>query len=489
MEKRGVSMADERGFIGKQLGSYRLVAEIDSGFYGSVYKGQHLIFEDEPIVAIKVLYAQLPSSEESDQFIREARLLKKLKHPYILPILDASIQDGVAYVITEYASRGSLRDLIKRQSNRPFPLEEALTLLSQIGQALHHAHQQYIVHRDIKPANVLFNGRGEALLADFGIAAVLGKAGTRQLGQYGTPAYMAPEQFEGFASTKSDQYALGCIAYELVTGRKPFNVEDVLMEAIWYQHAKVDPTPPTQLNPLLPLHIEQAILKAMAKERTNRHADVSAFLAALQKSVQQWLTEGNTLADLNRYEEALGAYEHAIRLSPNLASAYSNKGSVLNKLTRYEEALAASELAIHLDPNDAAAYHTKGIALYSLKRYEEALAACEYSIRLNPRDANAYFNKGSTLNRLKRYEEALTAYEQAIRLDSNLAIAYNNKGNTLYSLKRYVEALSAYEQAIYLNPHYANAYHSMGITLTKLRKSKEAQRAYAKARQLGYSSS
>lgn len=368
-------MADERGFIGRQLGSYRLVAKIDSGFYGSVYKGQHLIFEDEPIVAIKVLYAQLASSEESDQFIREARLLKKLKHPFILPILDASIQDGVAYVITEYASRGSLRDLIKRQSNRPFPLEEALTLLSQIGQALHHAHQQYIVHRDLKPANVLFNGRGEALLADFGIAAVLGKAGTRQLGLYGTPAYMAPEQFEGFVSTKSDQYALGCIAYELVTGRKPFNVEDVLMEAIWYQHAKVDPTPPTQLNPLLPLHIEQAILKAMAKERTNRHADVSAFLAALQKSVQQWLTEGNTLADLKRYEEALSAYEHAIRLDSNLAIAYNNKGNTLYSLKRYVEALSAYEQAIYLNPDYANAYHSMGITLTKLGKSKEAQRA------------------------------------------------------------------------------------------------------------------
>lgn len=482
-------MADERGFIGKQLGSYRLYAEIDSGFYGSVYKGKHLIFEDEPIVAIKVLYAQLVSPEERDQFIREARLLKKLKHPFILPILDASIQDGVAYVVTEYASRGSLRDRIKQQLNRPFPLEEALTLLSQVGQALYYAHQQYIVHRDLKPANILFNGRGEALLADFGIAAVLGKAGTRQLGQYGTPAYMAPEQFEGYVSTKSDQYALGCIAYELVTGRKPFNVEDVLMEAIWYQHAKVDPTPPTQLNPRLPLYIEQAILKAMAKERTNRHADVSAFLAAIQKPVQHWLTEGNALADRERYEEALAAYEQAIYLNPNLASAYNSKGSVLNKLKRYEEALVASELAISLDPNDEAAYHTKSIALYSLKRYEEALAACEYTIRLNPHDANAYHNKGIVLNRLKRYEEALSAYERAIRLDPDLAIAYNNKGNTLYSLKRYEEALTAYERAIRLDPRYANAYHSKGITLAKLGRSKEAERAYAKARQLGYSGS
>src|SRR5260370_7976388 len=157
MEKRGVSMADERGFIGKQLGSYRLVAEIDSGFYGSVYKGQHLIFEDEPIVAIKVLYAQLASLEESDQFIREARLLKKLKHPYILPILDASIQDGVPYLITEYASRGSLRDLIKRHSNPPFPLKDALPLLSQIVQALPQTHHHNIPHPTLHPPNVLSN--------------------------------------------------------------------------------------------------------------------------------------------------------------------------------------------------------------------------------------------------------------------------------------------------------------------------------------------
>ncbi|MFL5592890.1 MAG: serine/threonine-protein kinase, partial [Ktedonobacteraceae bacterium] len=121
-------------------------------------------------------------------------MLKKLKHPFILPILDASIQDGIAYIVTEYASRGSLRDRLNQQLNHPIPLEESLTILSQVGQALHHAHQQNIVHRDLKPANILFNATGEALLADFGIATVLTTAGTKQLGQGGTPAYMAPEQ-------------------------------------------------------------------------------------------------------------------------------------------------------------------------------------------------------------------------------------------------------------------------------------------------------
>src|SRR5947209_14132310 len=133
-------MTDESSFLGKQVGSYKIVALISSGSYGTVYTGKHLIFEDEPIVAVKVLHARLGSMQERQQFVQEAQLLKRLKHPYILPIIDATIQDGFAYLITEYASRGSLRDWLKRQPNQPLPLEETITILTQIGQALHHAH-------------------------------------------------------------------------------------------------------------------------------------------------------------------------------------------------------------------------------------------------------------------------------------------------------------------------------------------------------------
>src|SRR5712691_8461400 len=100
-------MADENPFIGKHFGNYRLVAELNSGSYGSVYQGKHLIFEDDPIVAIKVLHAHLASPGERAQFIQEAQVLKKLKHPHILPILDAGIQDGLPYMVIEYASQGS----------------------------------------------------------------------------------------------------------------------------------------------------------------------------------------------------------------------------------------------------------------------------------------------------------------------------------------------------------------------------------------------
>ncbi|MFL5626289.1 MAG: tetratricopeptide repeat protein [Ktedonobacteraceae bacterium] len=510
-------MADESSFIGKEMGNYRIVTKLNSGSFGSVYKGEHIYIKHA--VAIKVLHTFFGLAQEREQFIREAQLLKMLEHPYILPIFDAGIdKDGFMYIVTEYAPYGSLRDRLKQQPDQPLSLQDALTILSQIGQALHHAHQQNIVHRDLKPENILFNSKGEALLADFGIATVLASARTNRLGQGGTPLYMAPEQWDGIVSMKSDQYALGCIAYELVTGRRPFMTDDVRIAG--FQHANVDPTAPTQLNPLLPIHIEQAILKAMAKDRAKRHADVSAFITSLQRSSKQWFNEGNGLYNIQRYEAAVMAYEHAIHLNPSFADAYTNKGISLNDLNRYKEAVAAYEQAIRLNPNHAIAHYNMGIALENLNSYEKAIAAYEQAIRLNPRHASAYhymgnvlselkryeeaiaayeqaihltpndadihYNKGVALRNSKRYEESVAAYEQAIRLNPKYASAYHNKGNALSNLKRYEEAVVAYEQAIRLNPKHASAYHSKGNVFKELGRLAEAQKAYEKARQLGY---
>ncbi len=445
-------MANNNSFIGKLVGNYRIIKELKSGSFGSVFQAKHRVFDDNPVVAIKLLHAHLSSQQEHEQFLLEARLLNKLKHPHILPVLDAGIQDNMPYIIMEYAPGGSLRERLDKKAGTPLPLDEALTILTQIGQALEHAHQQTIVHCDLKPDNILFNARNEALLADFGIAAMLTTMGTKQIGKGGTPAYMAPEQFESLVSVKSDQYALGCIAYELMTGRKPFIVPNPSIQAMWYQHAQVKPTPPTTLNSHVPTHIEQAILKALAKNRADRHADVATFVSALHKSSAQWCQDGMALFNLKRYEEAIAAYEQAIRLNPNHATAYYNKGN----------------------------------ALFNIKRYEEAIAAYEQAIRLNPNHATAYYNKGMALFDLKRYEEAIATYEQAIRLNPNHADAYHNKGNALFNLKRYEEAIAAYEQAIRLNPNHADAYHNKGLALKQLGKSREAEQAYAKARQLWY---
>jgi len=341
-------MADETSFIGRQIGgNYRILTELNSGSFGTVYLGRHLIFEDSPTVAIKLLHAHLRSTQERAQFIQEAQLLKKLNHSYILRIIDAGFENGASYLVTEYASHGSLRDRLNQQAGKPLPLNEALTILSQIGQALHYAHQakpQAIVHRDLKPENILFNERNEALLADFGIAVVLEK--TKRVDIVGTPAYMAPEQFQGEISQKSDQYALGCIAYELVTGRKAFTAPDFFSMA--FKHLNEYPPAPTQFNPLLPVYVEQAIFKAIVKYRTERHTDVSAFISVLQKTATQWLDEGLTHYKAKRHEEALAAYEQALRLDPNFALAYNGKSFTLKLLGKTREAQQAYDKAKQL---------------------------------------------------------------------------------------------------------------------------------------------
>jgi tetratricopeptide (TPR) repeat protein len=172
---------------------------------------------------------------------------------------------------------------------------------------------------------------------------------------------------------------------------------------------------------------------------------IKALLISL-KTKKEWLKEGNALYGLKRYEEALAAFEQAIRLDPNDASTYHGKGIALGGLKRYEEALAAFEQAIRLDPNNPTYHANKGIALFKLERYEEALIAYEEAIRLDPNNPDYHANKGDALLSLDPYEEALTAYEQAIRLDPNYARAYNGKSSALFNLNRHEEAEQAFKK-------------------------------------------
>ena len=296
-------MAESNIFIGKQIGNYRIDSEIASGGFGGVYLAQH-IFLTARFVAIKMLHAiHLGSQEEREGFLQEAQWLEKLKHPYILPIYDVGIHEGIPYLIAEYAQNGSLRDRLRRAGLQPLPVNEALTILSQVGQALQHAHQQNVIHRDLKPENILFNARGDALLADFGISTVLTTSSIKQTQVSGTPSYMAPEQFRGIVSRESDQYSLGCIAYELFTGQRPFGAADFI--AMGFKHTTENPPPPSEVNPQLPGQIGQVILKAMAKERSARYTDITAFITALKEAVNS----PNTLDQTQTAYSKLQSYD------------------------------------------------------------------------------------------------------------------------------------------------------------------------------------
>ena len=493
---------DDKHYYRLQIGNYRLLKKISAGTSGIVYQGQHNIFSDEPLVAIKQLRAQLNSPKEHDSFMQEARLLRRLKHKHILPVIDAGTALGFPYIVMEYAAGGSLRELIELRQGQPLDLQVAVKLLAQLANALQYAHEQGIVHRDLKPENILFSAQGDVLLADFGIAVILASLGTLQGGIGGTPLYMAPEQFEGIISTRCDQYALACVAYELLTGRKIFDPPSPTITTLWYHHAKVEPIPPSHFNQSLPISVEHTLLKALSKQRSERYEDVESFIDALYSvafpvttgplqitstalpaissntlplfadDANALLKQGEAFLQQYKYVSALRAFSDAARLLPQSAAALLGKGYAHYKLKYYDKALAAYTDALRLDPLSIPALEGKGMALRGMERYEEALVANIEILRLNPQYAPAHHNRGNIFMLLQRYQEALNEYNKALNLDLQDAESWQNKGTALIHLQQYSEALASSEKALQLKPELAVAQQNKKLALKEIQNEK-----------------
>lgn len=254
----------------------------------------------------------------------------------------------------------------------------------------------------------------------------------------GTPPYMAPEQFKGTVYKESDQYALGCVAYELLTGRIPFQAPDMISMA--FLHATETPPSLVQLNATIPPYVEQAVLKAMAKQRADRHVDVYTFIHALQTPIQTSLQQparAQTRLQLpDDIEEAPSLPISTIAFPPKetkTLAEWLEDGLAHIQAKRYKEALAAYEQAILLSPILAGAHTGRGDALYGLGRYDQALSAYDQAIRLDPKDAIPQNGRGNALKAQLKYQEALQAYQQAIKIDKQFALAYTNKGDIYYT--------------------------------------------------------
>jgi serine/threonine-protein kinase len=234
-------------------------------------------------VAIKVLRPELVSSAAAERFLREIRIEASLQHPHILPLHDSGCAGGLLYYVMPYVQGETLRDRIARE--RQLPLEVALRITREVGDALTHAHRAGVVHRDIKPGNILLTA-DHAIVADFGIAhAVVAAAGdqiTESGLAIGTPEYMSPEQASGdtaAADARADIYALGCVLYEMLAGEPPFHGRTA--QVILARH-RTDPPPSLRVvRPNLPPQVQAAIETALAKVPAERFATVDRFMAAL----------------------------------------------------------------------------------------------------------------------------------------------------------------------------------------------------------------
>ncbi len=242
-------------------------------------------------VAVKMLrpdFARDPSFQT--RFRREAHSAASLNHPSVVSVYDTGEDEfagnPVPYIVMEYVAGSTLRDLLA-SGNKLVP-ERALEIVDGVLAALAYSHQQGIVHRDIKPANVMLTGAGDVKVMDFGIARAMDDVGatmTATSAVIGTAQYLSPEQARGEqVDARSDLYSTGCLLYELLTGRPPFVGDSPVSVA--YQHVREDPVPPSRLDPDLPPHVDAIVLKALAKDRSERYQtademrrDIAAALA------------------------------------------------------------------------------------------------------------------------------------------------------------------------------------------------------------------
>ncbi len=265
-----------------KLGKYDITEEIGRGGMGAVYKGYDPALNRS--VAIKLLAPHLVWEQAFvERFMREARAVAQLHHPNIISIYDVG-QDGPNYYfVMAYLPGGSLKHVIARQG-RLAPAK-AIPILRQLADALDYAHSKGLVHRDVKPANVMFDERGQIILTDFGIVKAAEESRLTGTGaSIGTPHYMAPEQVLGHEVTaRTDQYALGIVAFEMLTGRVPFDADTTT--AILFKQVNEPPPPVTTLCPDLPPAVEVTLNRALAKSPADRYVSCGEFVAALQQAL------------------------------------------------------------------------------------------------------------------------------------------------------------------------------------------------------------
>ena len=205
-------------------GHYAIERELGRGGMATVYLAEDV--KHHRRVAVKVLRPELAATLGEDRFFREIEVAAQLQHPHILPLLDSGQAEGFLYYVMPYVEGESLRERLAQHGE--LPVHDAVRILSEVVDALAHAHQHGVVHRDIKPDNILLSGR-HALVMDFGVAKAVSEASGRQKlttagVALGTPAYMAPEQAaaDPHLDHRVDIYAVGALGYELLTGRPPF---------------------------------------------------------------------------------------------------------------------------------------------------------------------------------------------------------------------------------------------------------------------------
>ena len=261
-----------------EFGNYLILRQIGHGRNAHVYLAEHLYLKTR--VAVKLLNLSLSSSDDIKHFLFEAQLHSHLRHQHILQVHDFGWKNGTPFMVMEHATRGTLKYALPQ--GVPLPVSLILPFVIQAASALQYVHNQEVIHCDVKPDNLLLGRYNNVLLSDFGIATTVAHAKTNAYDKLqGTVKYLSPEQINGEPQRASDQYALAMMVYQWLAGYYPFQGTTL---QICVQHLNDTPPPLRAINPSLSREVERVVLKALAKDPTQRYNHIQEFAYELKNA-------------------------------------------------------------------------------------------------------------------------------------------------------------------------------------------------------------
>ncbi len=465
------------------MGRFQIRRLLGEGAFGRVYEAYDP--QLDRMVALKVAKPErLTDAGRVERFLREARAAANLRHPNIVPVFDSGHDGPHYYIASAFVPGMTLEGALAEGA---LDGRKAAALTRQLAEALAYAHSRGVVHRDVKPANVLLDERGDPLLADFGLAArdSVDDRLTREGGWVGTPAYLAPEQAAGEAIAASDQYSLGCVLYELLTGQTPFAGPP---EVVVYLHGAEEPPAPRQVNRAISRDLETIALKCLRKQPGERYRDCQA----LADDLRRWLEgEPITARRMSLAERAV----RWVRREPKLAGAAAAVLLLLAAITgqsvwaaaterrltkeavesaneadyRFNQAGQAVDDYLHRITEDdrlkspSLALLRRELLSDGLRYYEDFLSKRSDDAKLRRREANAYLRQafihhemGNVSKAEEAFKEAIDRYGEILQespvdssVEIDLASAYIRKGKMeaggLHTRQR---AEASYQQAL-----------------------------------------
>jgi tetratricopeptide (TPR) repeat protein/predicted Ser/Thr protein kinase len=502
---------------GLVLGRYRIERQLGAGGMGEVYLAEDTNLDHK--VAIKFLPSYLEADKLAKQrLILEAKAAAQLDHPNICAVYEVKEEAGRSFIVMQYVAGETLADRIK---DKPLDLREALSVGIQIVEALAESHAHGIIHRDIKPRNVMINARGQVKVLDFGLAKLVD--GTEGMSGYGkrssllsrpgqragTPPYMSPEQARGAAvDARCDLFAVGVILYECLSGMRPFagDTDEKTLAQVRHLH----PPPPSQLNPCVPLELDNAIFRSLAKEPDARYqsaeellGDLRAARVALQ-TTRTWMgnLSGFLLRPLVFAPTAVVALSLAVlayfvvpklrppHQPPPEAIHWYDAGTTALRNGAYYEASKALERAVAADGKFAFAHARLAEAYteldYSDKAKDEIIRAQSLGNELRMQPLDLLYLQAVTKTVLRDFGPAIESYREIAQKapDKDKARVYVDLGRAYEKNDQLREARENYLEATKLAAQDAAAWLRLGVLCSQQQDSICANEAFKKAEAL-----